>query len=109
MQPANILHIRSLGTGWCDKDEVLLHAAFQLLKDCVEQEHLLDGHEGWDFDDMRRNAKAELESLYHWWEERSKESADSQESLLSPAGAERHDADTEMLIRLVKVRWALWT
>jgi len=34
-----LLKIQTLEKGWCDKDEVLLHAAFQLLVDFVEQEH----------------------------------------------------------------------
>ena len=32
------LKIKTLEKGWHDKDEVLLHAAFQLLTDFVEQE-----------------------------------------------------------------------
>ncbi|MBF0548584.1 MAG: hypothetical protein HQM08_29405 [Candidatus Riflebacteria bacterium] len=33
-----LLKIYSLEKGWCDKDEVLLHAAFQLLADFMEKE-----------------------------------------------------------------------
>lgn len=32
------LKITTLGKGWYDKDEILLHAAFQLLTDFIEQE-----------------------------------------------------------------------
>jgi len=32
------LKIHSLEKGWHDKDEILLHAAFQLLVDFVDQE-----------------------------------------------------------------------
>ncbi len=60
------LKIHSLHGGWVDKDKVLLHAAFQLLRDYVEAERpdqIID----WNAD--RRHAKAwrEIRSLYRWW------------------------------------------
>lgn len=36
MEPANVLKIESLPASWRDKDDVILHACFQLLKDFVE-------------------------------------------------------------------------
>jgi len=42
MEPSNILKIDTLDKNWRDKDSVMLHACFQLLKDCVEKENLLD-------------------------------------------------------------------
>jgi len=57
MQPSNLLHIESLDDEWRDKDYVLLHAFFQLLKDCVEKENLLSGHTDWNVDDRSRNVK----------------------------------------------------
>ncbi len=47
MTPGNNLSIQSLNQDWCDKDVVMLHACFQLLKDCVEKEDLLSGHIDW--------------------------------------------------------------
>lgn len=38
VQPANILKIESLSDEWRDKDLILLHACFQLLKDFFEKE-----------------------------------------------------------------------
>ena len=47
------LKISTLDKGWHDKDEVLLHAAFQLLADFVEGERpekIVD----WDFDEQHK-------------------------------------------------------
>jgi hypothetical protein len=38
MEPANILKIESLSNNWRDKDDIILHACFQILKNFVEQE-----------------------------------------------------------------------
>src|SRR5574341_2025046 len=60
------LRIRTLKAGWHDKDEVMLHAAFQLLTDFVEQESpakLID----WSHDRVHRRAWKEIRSLYQWW------------------------------------------
>jgi hypothetical protein len=35
------LKIETLDKGWQDRDEILLHAAFQVLVDFVEREHPL--------------------------------------------------------------------
>ena len=58
--------IRTLRPGWHDKDEVMLHAAFQLLVDFVEQEHP-DKHIDWAHDDVHRKAWKEIRDLYRWW------------------------------------------
>ena len=60
------LKITTMDKGWHDKDEVLLHAAFQLLDDFVKQEQpekIVD----WDFDELHRGAWAEIADLYKWW------------------------------------------
>jgi len=60
------LKIHSLEKGWHDKDEILLHAAFQLLVDFVEQEKpdkIID----WQVDELHRKAWKEIQSLYKWW------------------------------------------
>ena len=57
------LKITTLDKGWHDKDEVLLHAAFQLLADFVEKEQpdkLVD----WDADELHRSAWEEITGLY---------------------------------------------
>jgi len=37
MEPSHTLKIETLNEQWRDKDSVMLHACFQLLKDAVEQ------------------------------------------------------------------------
>ncbi|MEK6698273.1 MAG: hypothetical protein AABZ10_04425 [Nitrospirota bacterium] len=63
-----LLKITTLDRGWSDRDEVLLHAAFQVLVDFVEREHpdrIID----WSADEMHRYAWKEIKSLYNWWKE----------------------------------------
>ncbi len=60
------LKIHTLENGWFDKDEVLLHAAFQILIDFVEQEKpgkIVD----WNADKLHRKAWKEIKSLHRWW------------------------------------------
>lgn len=103
MEPGNLLRIESLDDGWCDKDYVLLHACFQLLKDCVEKENLLGGHTDWDVDERFRNAKKEISELYQWWLERMNNNE------VEPNTYEMYLNDNAMLHRLIEIRWALWT
>lgn len=60
-----IIKIQTLEKGWCDKDYVLLHAAFQLLVDYVEQEK--PQNVDWTWNPEPRHAWAEIRSLYRWW------------------------------------------
>ncbi|MGB4780936.1 hypothetical protein [Candidatus Methylomirabilis sp.] len=60
------LVIRTLKAGWHDKDEVMLHAAFQLLVDFVEQEQP-DKHIDWSHDNDHVQAWKELRALCRWW------------------------------------------
>jgi hypothetical protein len=60
------LKIHTLEKGWYDKDEVLLHAAFQLLIDFIEQEKP-DKIVDWNVDELHRKAWKEIKSLYNWW------------------------------------------
>ena len=60
------LKIRSLNGRWIDKDEMLLHATFQLLQDYVEQERP-DRHIDWKHDRAHAKAWREITSLYRWW------------------------------------------
>ena len=56
------LKITTLDKGWYDKDEVLLHVAFQLLTDFVEQERP-DKIVDWDFDEQHKAAWEEITAL----------------------------------------------
>jgi hypothetical protein len=60
------LLIRTLKAGWHDKDKVMLHAAFQLLVDFVEQEQP-DKYIDWSHDRTHRQAWKEIRTLYRWW------------------------------------------
>ena len=100
MKPGNILKIDSLDDNWRDKDSVILHACFQLLKDCVEKENLLNGHTDWNVDERYRLAKKEIEELYNWWLLYTEADIPDDES---------YEIETKMLVRLITVRWALWT
>tara|TARA_A200000113_G_C8762245_1_gene321499 strand:- start:581 stop:721 length:141 start_codon:yes stop_codon:yes gene_type:complete len=44
MEPSNALKIETFDGNWKDRDSIMLHACFQLLKDFVEMEKLLDEH-----------------------------------------------------------------
>jgi len=101
MKPSNLLQIETLTENWRDKDAIMLHACFQLLKDCVEQENLLNGHVSWDVDEKHRNAKLEIEELYNWWL--------SYDKTPKIPEKESYELETRMLHRLVSIRWALWT
>lgn len=60
------LKIHSLEKGWKDRDLVLLHAAFQILVDFIEQEepeNIID----WSSDPAHKAAWQELSDLYRWW------------------------------------------
>ncbi len=100
MEPSNILTIDTLDDNWRDKDSVMLHACFQLLKDCVEKENLLDGHTDWEFDKKHSLAKKEIQKLYDWWLSYTESSIPDYEG---------YEIENEMLLRLIKIRWALWT
>ncbi len=63
------LKIETLEKGWQDKDEILLHAAFQLLVDFVEREDpgkIVD----WNSDEAHKHAWKEIRELYKWWKEK---------------------------------------
>ncbi len=53
---------------WHDKDEILLHAAFQLLVDYVEREKPAKRID-WSWDARHRKAWKEIMSLYRWWKQ----------------------------------------
>ncbi len=73
MEPANVLKIESLPNGWRDKDDVILHACFQLLKDFVEQEKEIIEQIDWKHTEETKKAKEEIDFLYNWWLGRVKE------------------------------------
>jgi hypothetical protein len=91
ISPVNVVKIRTLRKGpWVDRDEILLHAAFQVLVDFVEKEcsgpynrlepinieSEMDGCKDWSEDDKKshrecfesqNNSNKEIKDLYDWW------------------------------------------
>ena len=61
-----ILKIHTLQKGWSDKDHVMLHAAFQLLVDFMEQEKP-DKIVDWNANSEHKHAWKEICALYKWW------------------------------------------
>jgi hypothetical protein len=90
------LKIESLPSAkeWTDRDNIMLHACFQILKDCVEKEHV-DTHCNYE---THKDFVDEVRFLYQWWETRRTKhrSYDNTE-------------DNQMLDRLMKIRTSLWT
>ena len=100
MEPSNKLIIDTLTEEWHDKDSVMLHACFQLLKDFVEKEDVQHMKNNWNADEKHNTAKKEIDELYNWWASYAESSVPDEDS---------YDLENSMLIRLIKVRWALWT
>ena len=60
------LKIHTLEKGWQDRDEIILHAVFQILVDFVEQEKP-DEIVDWNVDDTYKRSWREICELYKWW------------------------------------------
>ena len=106
MEPGNMLEIKTLDKEWCDKDLVMLHACFQLLTDCIEEEKLFEFTD-WEDSTESKQVKNEIDALYNWWINRVK--AEKEEQIDPTVSEDQYEMDTEMLIRLVKLRAYLWT
>ncbi len=106
MKNPEILNIKTLSGDWCDKDIIMLHACFQLLTDCIEDEKLFTGHVDWNHDEEHKKAKDELEFLYNWWIKRKNKDLEAE---INDLEKEQYEEDNEMLVRLIKVRQYLWT
>jgi len=108
MKPSNILEIESLDTGWRDKDDVLLHACFQLLSDFVEKEMIVQDFPDWNATAEMIQARKEIEELYAWWKDwRQKDMLAGSSSF--EADFKNYSIENEMLKRLVDVRMHMWT
>lgn len=86
-----VLKIDSLPTKkqrWVDRDQIMLHACFQILQDCIEEENV-DTHCNYD---AHKDFVDEVRFLYDWWLIRKND-----------------NNDDEMLNRLMKIRSSLWT
>ena len=99
-----ILKIETLepqSKNWHDRDEIMLHACFQLLKDCIEKEGLFEHSPHYAKSKNGKKAK----ELYDWWEVRkTKEFSYSIKDDLI-----QDKIDNQKLIELIKIRGGLWT
>ncbi len=87
-----ILKIESLESKiWVDRDIIMLHACFQILKDCVEKENV-DTHCDYE---THKDFVDEVRFLYNWWNERNN------------SDIHDHIEDDLMLERLMKIRTSL--
>lgn len=88
------LKIESLPTSkeyWTDRDQIMLHACFQILKDFISEEDGLNEGDG--------KFRKEVKLLSDWWDKRCDKSWTH----------EQHIEDDAMLKRLMKIRTRLWT
>jgi hypothetical protein len=92
------LKVETLSKGWHDMDELMLHACFQCLVSFVEKENGLN-HANYE---AHKTSVDEVKELYDWWKIRGNEN-------LAYADDKISNKDTEMLIRLIKIRHFLWT
>jgi hypothetical protein len=93
-----ILKIESLppkSGRWIDRDEIMLHSCFKLLKDCVEKEHV-DTHCNYE---SHKESVDEVRFLYDWWIKR----------IEKIPSYEQTKEDDLMLLSLIKIRGFLWT
>lgn len=118
----NRLTIPTLKAGeWSDKDNVLLHASFALLVAFVEKEwegldrerRHIEECEASECEATRQWAAQagrpkydEVAALYRWWTE-ERQDPWAAESLREEMRL--HELDTEMLVRLARIRGWLWT
>ena len=97
MRLIRIKSLEPIKNKWLDKDEIMLHACFQLLENYIEEEK---GDTHCDYE-AHKEFVDELRCLYKWWLNR-KEIKDCDWD-------KQEIEDDEMLIRLMKIRRALWT
>jgi hypothetical protein len=108
----NVIVCRSLPPTWNDRDQRMLHAAFQCLEDFVEYEkpwqfavsseevaktydEVYDSYYG-PVDTRRSDAWESLKELHAWWQTRKSDYSG-------------HKDDDAMLHRLIELRGHLWT
>ena len=109
---------------WCDLDYRIFYCVFNSFEEFVENELGLDkldqiiSEEGKLWSEVCPNTPIEydclvwpygveeykeIKVLYYWWKERKNL------SYYEEAETDTYDSDTEMLVRLMKARRALWT
>lgn len=120
IKPYNIVRIKSLSPDYHDKDEIMLHACFQLLVNYVELEKPFEWF-GWtesenqvleedDCDGDYQFRINEVRYLYNWWKtERAKEWAEYEQNWNYAKLEALEEKDQTNLMRLIAIREFLWT
>lgn len=89
--------------GWKDRDQLLLFACFNILKDFVEKEY--PGYVDWEHGEDISWAKQEMLELYIWWTQKRPAIINNKQTLM----LHQEEEDSEMLKRLMRIRLYLWT
>ena len=104
------LKICTLDNTWHDKDEVLLHAVFQILVNFIEKERveIVD----WEDDAKHAHAWHEMQDLYKWWKEVRPARVDPilelSDDKVPPLRFERIDENYHRLIMPIDDEWPEW-
>ncbi len=85
---------------WVDKDILMLHSCFQLLKDFIEKE------DPFNYNIKNCKLKKQLMELYKWWLQREE---DVESDKVNELDHDQYLEDNKMLIKLIKLRCHLWT
>jgi hypothetical protein len=112
----NVVKARSLPPTWVDRDRLLLHAAFEILRDVVENEDWFNDRVYWQPDYDGRETWQAAAMLYDWWVNRRPARLEAEEKALKSWQKNWHQLelagereDDVMLIRLCMIRGNLWT
>ena len=137
--PYNKIKVKTLPPTWIDRDLLLLHSSFSIFCDVIEKEELLDhkmfdhteqieewNNQEWEdkqsqeenikmlqeMHDSDQEEEKELKYLYDWWKivrpERQRKMSDPLNWNFD-SDVKHYKEDTDHLIRLMKIRGALWT
>ena len=108
----NRVHVKSLPPTWQDRDDLMVHAMFQLLADFVERES--DQIE-WSSTPEHKAAREKMDELLHWWRDiYLKFDAANEYEHEFYAEANRKEAEmerqlTEKLKEIIDLRGYLWS
>lgn len=89
--------LKTIKDTWIDRDEVLLHASFQILKEFVENEKPFKYNGS-----PKDNPCLIIKELYDWWKIRK------ELDLIGIHMKAQYIEDDEMLIKLIGIRKHLW-
>ena len=135
----NVVKIKTLPPTWIDADTKLLHSSFKIFCDVIEKEKILDNisfdytdeiervkKEDWgdgknkeqeefikqlqEAHTIKQTEEKEIKDLYDWWKvRRPKREEDLDNNFNYDNEDNSYQEDTDMLIRLMKIRKCLWT